>query len=82
MIDELALAREVGRTMSLKRAPVLRFLAQGEYSHNDVTVDTADPLVVRCVTGSQIGFELPRRQRLPPFSRATSRPAQSWISSR
>lgn len=56
--DPTALAREAHRIAGLDGEPRLRFLARGEYSLNYVTFDTPEPLVVRCITGSQIGLPL------------------------
>ena len=63
MIDEYALAREVRRTLGLKREPDLHFLARGEYSINYVCLEAPEPYVVRCVTGSQIGLQLDAQVR-------------------
>jgi thiamine kinase-like enzyme len=57
-LDLTALVEAVRR--HLPEAGALRFLAQGEYSLNYV-LDQPEPLVVRLVTGSQIGLSLPEQ---------------------
>ena len=58
VVDEVWLARDVRRTLDLTSEPSLTFLARGEYSLNFLLLETPQPLVVRVITGSQIGLSL------------------------
>ncbi|HUG17272.1 MAG TPA: aminoglycoside phosphotransferase family protein [Thermomicrobiales bacterium] len=63
LIDPKALAKETRNVLGLDHEPELRFLARGEYSLNYLTTSTPEPLVIRCVTGSQIGLSLVEQVR-------------------
>jgi aminoglycoside phosphotransferase (APT) family kinase protein len=58
VIDLDVLCREVRRVAGLDDDPQLRFLARGEYSLNYLGDIDSRKVVIRCVTGSQIGLSL------------------------
>ena len=60
-INRNVLAREVQRIVGPDVASTMRFLARGEYSINYLTGTPEELLVVRIVTGSQIGLSLPEQ---------------------
>lgn len=62
-IDLNVLASEVHRVVGLDSEPSMRFLARGEHSINYLIEGTSEPLVIRCVTGSQIGLPLDEQVR-------------------
>lgn len=62
-IDHHLLAGEVRQLMGLTDTPVLRFLARGEYSINYQTEIPEASVVIRIVTGSQMGLSLEEQVR-------------------